>query len=75
MLHYQQAIYTNFSVPNKHEIQYELIMNIYKMFQFLTLPITNQTDDSQGQVTHHGLSPDPRGRPRADMPSQMQRLE
>jgi len=31
-LHYEQAIYTNFSVPNKHEIQYELIMNIYEMF-------------------------------------------
>lgn len=32
LLHYQQAIYTNFSVPNKREIQYELIMNIYEMF-------------------------------------------
>lgn len=32
VLHYQQAIYTNFSVSNKHEIQYELIMNIYEMF-------------------------------------------
>lgn len=28
----KQAINTNFSVPNKHEIQYELLMNIYEMF-------------------------------------------